>query len=86
MKDKQGRTPLFNVMNPRLVQAMLDEGANGSVVDEKGISILEHYLMCKPANAKPLLDNGVSTNNKDLANPELLITYDLSILKEEVIL
>ena len=76
-RDKEGKTPLYKVHDPKSAQLFIEGGANVKVRDKEGNTLL--HVVKTEGVAKLLLDSGAKINVKNNFDVEPLFTL-LSLL------
>jgi len=82
IKNKDGRTALFDAKDPKTLTLLIWYGADPSCGQSKGKrTLLEVFLKTNPENARTLLNLQVDKNDKDLSSKDLLFIYNFQLLQ-----
>ena len=91
VKGHRSKTPLHKAKHPKIVQLLVQNGANpyAKISDKsepEGLelhSCFDTYIERNSDCSKILLDEGVATNGQDLDSSDLLVVYDLDLFRHE---
>ena len=84
-EGRDGATPLHRSTSARVVRMLLRHGADPCRATGSGPargSALELLLDKNPSGAKVILDESVHTNGQDLTSKNLILVFDLEVLKQ----
>ena len=79
VQNNKGKSPFFYARTPKMV-LLLSLFSNLSLTDNQGETVLEACLRHNPQCAETLLSSGVTSNNKEFTDKELLFVYNLRFL------
>ena len=90
-KEDYVKTPLHRARTARIVEILLNAGANpyakmkNKMEDERDqLSAFEVLLARNPNAASKILNHGILTNDQELDSSNLLLIYDLELFRKEV--
>ena len=91
VKGHRSKTPLHKAKHPKVVQLLVQNGANPyAKMKDKGAptglelhSCFDTYIERNADCSKILLDECVATNGQDLDSSDLLVIYDLDLFRHE---
>ena len=82
IKNNKGRTPIFYAKTQKML-LLLHRFSERAVVDEHGHSILNRFLDINEDCAHMLLSTGITTNNREINDRDLLFIYDMDVFYED---
>ena len=84
IKNNKGRTPIFYAKTQKML-LLLHRFSKKAVVDEHGHShsILDRFLDINEDCAHMLLSTGITTNNREINDRDLLFIYDMDVFYED---
>ena len=77
--NRKGKTPLFYAKEPKFVYLLLYYGADPCIGQFNNSSLLEHYALCGPQNARALLNYEIDTNDREINDPNFLYMYRMRL-------
>ena len=83
VRDKNGKSPIFYVRNPKIVLLFQEFNENIIRRDIEGKPVLQDFLKKNVESAKALMYSQIDTNGKDWNANDLLITFDLDVFKHK---
>ena len=83
IRDKNGKSPIFYVRNPKIVLLFQEFNENIIRRDIDGKPVLQDFLKKNVESAKALMYSQIDTYGKDWNANDLLITFDLDVFKHK---
>ena len=85
-KNNNGKTALFYAQNSQMMYLLLHYGADPCIISSptskhNSESVLQRYVRTNPDNAIALMNYDVETNACDIADKDMVYTYNLRLFK-----
>ena len=77
--NRKGKTPLFYAKDPKFMYLLLSYGADPCAGKFQETSLLEHYVLKKPQNARALLNFEIDTNDREINDHDFLYIYKMRL-------